>query len=215
MSCAASGDVVPQAARCRTRGSRFSHSWPSRPERVSARESTAQGVADWINCPPRSARLRCGTSQVVPRPVGSSKRPFPPVDECAAGAGNRYAGWVIASHPTAQNRLVNKFGPYVAWTLEGLSSAIAGMGRFAATDPTTPAKSAAKHGDLVEFTSIVACGKFARRARLADSRESPQPSRARAAPTAQSSCSVEGRLPLPAQAPDGHPAGATGRIDGI
>jgi hypothetical protein len=185
VSCAASGCIMRQAARCRTRGSQFSHRFASRTERVSGRNETAQGEADWINCPPRSARLRCVASHPAARPVGSSKRPFPPVDECAAGAGNRYAGWVIASHPTAQNRLVNKFGPYVAWTLEGLSSAIAGMGGFAATDATKPAKPAAKRGELVAFGSTLAHGGFARWAQLADSLESRHPDSSRAAGAAE------------------------------
>ena len=106
---------------------------------------------------------------------------IPPCRRVCGRGRHRYAGWAIASHPTAQNRLVNKFGPYVAWTLEGLSSAIAGMGGFAATDATKPAKPAAKRGELVVSTTILACGKFARRAQLADSRESRKSARSRAA----------------------------------
>ena len=159
------GRIVLPVAQGGTRGSQFSHRLDRR-RTGCADDQPAQGEADWINCPPRGAKPRCDASR--PRAASSrqSEASIPPCRRVCGWTRRRFAGWAIASHPTAQNRLINKFGPDVAWTLEGLSSAFVEMMPFAATDATEPAESAAKAGELTASATTVAHGKLAHRAQL-------------------------------------------------
>lgn len=179
MSCAAPGRIMLPMAQGGTRGSQCSHR-SDRRQTGCADNQPAQGEADWINCPPRGAKPRCDASR--PRAASSrqSEASIPPCRRVCGWTRRRFAGWAIASHPTAQNRLINKFGPDVARTLEGLSSAFAEMMPFAAIDATEPAESAATAGELTPFATTVAHGKSARRAQLSNPHGSGEPAASRA-----------------------------------